>query len=87
MRARIKKAFAITGRGTALVLDLLEGPLRRGDIVSCPKNDGTLSDLIVGGVEFVDRIAEKQADIGILVNGIDPAEVQIGREITASGPQ
>ena len=84
MRARIKQTFRITGRGTVLVIELLEGRVQRGDSIAYPTRQGDRLRLVVEGAESVDHTAERRSDIGLVVKGLDPADVPDGQEITGT---
>lgn len=63
---RILTSFKISGRGLAIVGDILEGEIQKGNWIAFRHNEITIKKEI-GAIEMVDKITEKIAHIGILL--------------------
>ena len=81
MRAIIKGAFSITGRGTAISIELREGKVKRGDRIQCPMRSGQAQELVVDGVESMDSIGEKRSSTALVIGMVNPQDILIGGEI------
>ena len=67
-RFRVKELFEIQGRGVVIAGDIAEGAIKVGMMLVVP---GDPKEIVVpiSGVEFVDHIHEKRADVGLLIAG------------------
>ena len=81
MRAIIKGAFAITGRGTSIAVDLTEGGIKAGDNIKCPMRTGECRTLLVAGVEFSDSIRRQESRLALTVGAVVPEDIVIDGEI------
>lgn len=80
MRAKIIKSFAISGK-TALVIELLEGSVKSGDIVICPLQSNETREVKVESVQFVDSLPNQKSNLVLLVNNLNPDNVFLGKEL------
>ena len=86
-RAIVKRVFAVTGRGTAVCVDIIEGTVRAGDKVLVPTSNGCRRAAEVRSVEFADIDIGRptpRAEVGLLVGDLPPSEVAVGREVSAA---
>ncbi len=72
-RGKLKHAFAITGRGPVLAVEIVEGSIRAGERIVVELVDGTTRKLEVRAVEFVDH-GHGAAELGLVVDEIDPSQ-------------
>jgi serine/threonine protein phosphatase PrpC len=75
-RVRIREAFDLPGRGTVLLVDVVEGRVAAGDIVDAPVGDGGIQPASVVGVEFVDRRLssdDPESSLALVVEGFPAA--------------
>lgn len=85
-RFAVKGTFAVTGRGFVLAGDVVDGTLRKGMRIQRTR-DGRCVEFEIIGVEFIDFISERRAEIGLLLplqdvrlEGLDDAERWVGSE-------
>lgn len=91
MRATIKGSFSVSNSSSILVAMVLEGIVRKGDLINCPMTDGSLRTLTIKAIDSIapsrSPIQEKYP-IALIVECIKPAEAAIGKElITVSETQ
>lgn len=80
-RARISSAFVVTGRGTFIGVEVIDGTVEAGDQVELPLVDGHHRVVEVRAVEFIDHIAERSAEVGLRLVGVEPDEILVGGEV------
>ncbi|MBC7919899.1 MAG: hypothetical protein H7Z75_02315 [Ferruginibacter sp.] len=85
-RFRIGDSFVITGRGLALLGEILEGTLRRGDELTFHLNDKTYH-LVITGIDMgVRRVGEKgNPFVGLLVRADEQETVELDRNVLLRG--
>lgn len=86
MRATILPAFSITGRGTVLSVEMLEGAVKIGDRILCPMIPHGARTLTVFGVESIlspELHSQGKHPIGLLVGPLEAGEVTVGGEIVS----
>ena len=80
-RAVLKRSFELTGRGTVLSVDILDGTVRVGDELMVPMLDGRSRLVEVIAVDFLDIDIGRptsRAEIALRVADIRLDEVAIG---------
>jgi translation elongation factor EF-Tu-like GTPase len=85
LRAVVKSSFELSGRGTVLVIDLLEGAAKPGEMVRLALGDRTLEGKVIG-VEFVDQDVGGptfHADVALVVAGLEPGDVPPGTVVSS----
>ena len=90
-RAVVKTAFELSGRGTVLSVEILEGTVSVGDLLSVPMSGGNSRIVTVRAVDFVDYDISRptfRAEVGLTVDGIASGDVAIGQVIQSrdAGP-
>ncbi len=85
--AQIKSVFSVTGRGTYLGVEILEGQIRVGDWIRLTARSGVDQTVRVHGVEFIDYIAQRRADVGLHVPDLDPGDVPVSGEVRGVDPK
>jgi GTPase len=86
-RALIKRSFELTGRGTVVSVDVLEGVVTVGDRLALPMRDGTSRIVEVHAVDFVDLEIGRpsaRAEIGLTFEDLVSDEVVIAGCVTAA---
>lgn len=85
-RFAVNGTFALTGRGFVLAGDIVEGTLRRGMRLQYAR-EGQREEFEIIGVEFIDHISERRAEIGLLLPlqsvrdaGLDDPKWWVGNE-------
>jgi GTPase len=76
-------ACDITGRGTVLAVDVLEGEIRAGDMISIGMVGGRRT-VTVRSVEFIDRDIGKptfRCWVGLMIDGVRAADVVVADEV------
>lgn len=81
LRARIKSAFVVTGRGTFIGVEIIDGTVEVGDEVELPLGDGSRRVAGVRAVEFIDHIADRRPEVGLGITGVEPREILVGGEV------
>jgi hypothetical protein len=85
-RFAVKGAFSLTGRGFILAGDIVDGTLRKGMRLQYV---GAFQRMAfeIAGVEFIDHIGERRAEIGLLLPlpairdaGVDDPDCWVGKE-------
>ena len=83
-RAVVTRAFELTGRGTVLSIEILEGRVIVGDKVAVAMSGGHTRIVEVCAVDVVDYDVGTptfRADVGLTVGGIRSGELAIGEVI------
>jgi len=84
----LRDAFSITGRGTVLAGDLVAGSVAIGDDVVVAGPGGRTRVVRVTGVErerkLLDHAAAGPGQVGLLVDGVDKAEVAPGSSVRSA---
>jgi GTPase len=80
-RARIQTAFAVTGLGTFVAVEILDGAVKVGDPIDLPLLDGRHRVVDVRAVEFIDHIADARAEVALGLVGVEPREILVGGEV------
>lgn len=86
-RAVLKRSFEVTGRGTVLSIDILEGKVVVGDKLVVPTADGRPRVVEVLAVDFLDIDLDRptfRAEVALWVGDIRPSEVTIGHIIRSA---
>jgi translation elongation factor EF-Tu-like GTPase len=85
LRAIVTSSFALTGRGTALTLEILEGSVKTGEAVRLAMGDRFV-EATVRSVEFVDHDVSRpryRAAPAIVIEGLAPSEVPPGTPVSS----
>nr|WP_296486680.1 EF-Tu/IF-2/RF-3 family GTPase [uncultured Acetatifactor sp.] len=80
-RIVVEDIFSITGRGTVITGKVEAGSIVVGDTVMLRRRDGSGREVTITGIEMFRRVlnsAKKGDNVGLLLRGVDRAEVSRG---------
>jgi len=82
-RAMVKGAFELTGRGTVVAVEILDGTVAAGDQVLVPIVGGQERRVAVRAIGFIDRDVGRPTQHAHVALHVDlpSAEVEVGREV------
>jgi selenocysteine-specific translation elongation factor len=86
-RAVLKRSFQLTGRGTVLSVEILDGKVAVGDELVVSTSDGRTRIVEVLAVDFLDIDIGRptsRAEVALTVGDIRPGEVMIGDMLHAA---
>ena len=74
-RFLVKNVFRVTGRGAVAAGDILGGTIQIGMWTQPLDVDGERRPLQVTGVEIIDSISERRAEVGLLFDSVPEREM------------
>jgi selenocysteine-specific translation elongation factor len=77
-RCRVREAFDLTRRGTAVTGYIESGEVRVGDVLRVERSGGLVTVRAVEGVLDRDWTADMPAPVGLVVPDLTPEEVHEG---------